>query len=68
MTSLDTIKDRLSTLGSKPSIHLEKPGVISDGPCWVIIWGCHMYCGETLLELAWDLVWNFADSSSFVGF
>lgn len=59
---------RLESIMSRPVYFKERPGVISTGACHVIFWGEYMYCGETLPELLYQLVFKFADSSNFVGF
>ena len=43
----------LSILGH--SLHRERAGVISPGPCWVLQYGCHIQFDESL----WSLLKEF---------
>lgn len=38
----------------------ERPGVISEAPCWVGIYSCYLYTAPTLSGLLWQMarVWD----------
>lgn len=54
------------------AIRKEKPGVISEGPCWCIwVWEKRgltwLYTGETLLQTLWWLVTDWKHDRHLVG-
>lgn len=54
-------------LGRWMWIWREKPGVISEGPCWVCVYGYWMHCAGTLWELADDVIRFWKHDSRIVG-
>lgn len=45
----------------------ERSGVISEGPCWVCLYGCWMHCCGTLPELIWSFLTEFRSDRHLVG-
>lgn len=48
-------------------IFKEKPGVISEGPCWVCFHGPYMYTGDSFWLLLKDLWRNWNNDRALVG-
>ena len=46
----------------------EKPGVISPNSCWVLIYDCWMYTGDTVFQLTKTVVKNWKSDKYIVGY
>lgn len=45
----------------------ERPGVISDGICWLAVHECWLYCGETLDDVLWQIYNEWQDDRHLAG-
>jgi hypothetical protein len=45
----------------------EKPGVISEGPCWVCTYDGYLHVCDTLPQLVWELFTQFRSDKHLVG-
>lgn len=49
------------------SIHRERPGLISHGPCWVIAYGAWLHAGECLPRLLLEVACEYRSDKHLVG-
>jgi hypothetical protein len=48
------------------SIHLEDPGIISPGPCWVLFYGMYAHYNASLFGLLWEVITEFKSDKHLV--
>ena len=48
-------------------IFRERPGVISEGPCWVCVAPGYLYTADTLPGLLWVLAWEWGEDRHLAG-
>lgn len=48
-------------------IFQERPGVVSEGPCWVCMYDCYLHIEDTLPRLLWNVLTEFRHDRHLVG-